>query len=345
MSSFDDEVTGARRRREVWVSLSCILMASALNVLPLPAQQWISTALRASVLSPFILTQDSLRQARVRAAEISELQARLDSTIAVLASQEPLREENTRLRDLLELRERAGPAFVSASALRPGTRGSESMFLLDVGSEDGVGVNDPVVVAEGLVGIIREVGPRTSLAMDWTHPDFRVSVMTLDGEHYGIVEPRAGAFREEDRLLLNGIPFHTPLEEGAEVVTSGRGTVYPRGVRIGTVLSLAEAEAGWRRAYWIEPAVRPASVTHALVITGEEGRPVSELTHLWYEPEEELEEPEPGEEESEPGEEEPDEQPEPGEEPEPGPAEEGGSSGDAGDGAPAGGATPEPGQP
>jgi hypothetical protein len=134
------------------------------------------------------------------------------------------------------------------------------------------------------------VGPRTSLAMDWTHPDFRVSVMTLDGEHYGIVEPRAGAFREEDRLLLNGIPFHTPLEEGAEVVTSGRGTVYPRGVRIGTVLSLAEAEAGWRRAYWIEPAVRPASVTHALVITGEEGRPVSELVHLWFDPEEESEE-------------------------------------------------------
>ncbi len=328
--------------------MSCILMATVLNVLPLPAQQWVSTALRASVLSPFIVTQESLRQARVRAAEISELQARLDSTIAILASQEPLREENNRLRDLLELRERAGPAFVSASALRPGTRGSESMFLLDVGSEDGVEVNDPVVVAEGLVGIIREVGPRTSLAMDWTHPDFRVSVMTLDGEHYGIVEPRTGAFREEDRLLLNGIPFHTPLEEGAEVVTSGRGTVYPRGVRIGTVLSLAEAEAGWRRAYWIQPAVRPASVTHALVITGEEGWPVSELTHLWHVPEEELEEeleggsvPEEGELETEPG----------GEEPALEPAEDGGEGGEGGDsagdreGGSTGGVAPGPGQP
>lgn len=320
MSSFDDEVAGARRRREIWVSLSCILLAATLMVLPLPAQQWISTALRASVLSPFIWTQESIRQTRVRAAEISELQARLDSTIAVLASQEPLREENQRLRDLLELRERAGPAFVSASTLRPGTRGSESMFLLDVGSDDGVELDDPVVVADGLVGIIREVGPRTSLAMDWTHPDFRVSVMTLDGEHYGIVEPRAGAFREEDRLLLNGIPFHTPLTAGMEVVTSGRGTVYPRGVRIGTVLSLAEAEAGWRRAYWILPAVRPASVTHALVITGDEGLPVSDLLHLWQPPDPEGEGEEPGEEPpggDDPGEEEPGSE-EPGEE-EPGP--------------------------
>jgi rod shape-determining protein MreC len=284
MASFDDDAAGVRRR-DLWISLAYVLAAGTLMVLPVPAQQWVSTALRASVLSPFIWTQDSLRQARVRAAEIAELQARLDSTVVVLASQETLREENQRLRELLALRVRAGPAFVSASALRPGTRGSESMFLLDVGSDHGVAVNDPVVVAEGLVGVVREVGPRTSLAMDWTHPDFRVSAMSVDGVGFGMVEPRAGAFREEDRLLLDGIPFHTPLEEGTTVVTSGLGTVYPRGVRVGTILSLAEAEAGWRRAYWIEPAVRPGSVTHVLVITGEEGRPISELTHLWLDTE------------------------------------------------------------
>jgi rod shape-determining protein MreC len=281
MPPYETERREQRSRRELVVSLILLGVAVILFYLPLPAQQWVSSGLRASVLAPFIWTQESLHRARIRAADVTDLQARLDSTVAVLASQATLLDENRRLRALLDLRERTGPAFLPASVIRPGTRGSESMFLLDIGSEDGVAVNDPVVAAEGLVGIIREVGPRTALAMDWTHPDFRVSAMTLDGEGFGIVEPRHGAFREEDRLILNGIPFHTSLAEGTPVVTSGRGTVYPRGIRVGQVLSLAEAEAGWRRAYWLEPAVRPESVTHVLVITGEEGSPISDLGHLW----------------------------------------------------------------
>lgn len=283
MPPYETERSERRSRRELTVSLVMLGAAVILFYLPLPAQQQISQGLRASFLAPFIWTQESLHRARMRAADITDLQARLDSTVAVLAGQSTLLDENRRLRALLDLRERAGPAFLSASAIRPGTRGSDSMFLLDVGSDDRVAVNDPVISAEGLVGIVREVGPRTSLAMDWTHPDFRVSAMTLDGEAFGIVEPRHGAFREEDRLLLNGIPFHTSLAEGTAVVTSGRGTVYPRGILVGWILSLAEAEAGWRRGYWLEPAVRPGSVTHVLVITGEAGRPVSDLAHLWEE--------------------------------------------------------------
>jgi rod shape-determining protein MreC len=281
MPPYDVDGRDERGRRELWLSVVWVVAAIVLFVLPLGVQQGISSVLRATVLAPFIWTQDSLNRTRIRAVEIEALQARFDSTVALLASQAPLAAENERLRALLGLSERTGPAFVSASAIRPGTRGSESMFLLDVGSDDGVDVNDPVVGADGLVGLVREVGPRSSLALDWTHPDFAVSAMTLDAEVFGIVEARQGAFREENRLLLDGIPFYTSLEEGEVLVTSGQGAVYPRGIRIGTVLSLAETEAGWRRGYWVEPAVRVGSVTHVLVITREEGRPASDLTHLW----------------------------------------------------------------
>jgi hypothetical protein len=118
------------------------------------------------------------------------------------------------------------------------------MFLLDVGAEDGVSVNDPVVVASGLVGVVREVGPGTALAMDWTHPDFRVSVMTEDGGAFGIAGPRRGTFREDDRLLFDGIPYYATVTEGALVLTSGMGSVYPRGILVGEILDAAESEEG-----------------------------------------------------------------------------------------------------
>lgn len=285
MPPYEVDGSEARSRRGLVLSSAWVLASILLMVFPVPVQQGISAALRSTLLAPFLWTQESLNRTRIRAVEIEALQARFDSTVALLAGQSMLGAENVRLRALLDLRERAGPAFVSASAIRPGTRGSESMFLLDVGSEQGVSVNDPVVAAEGLVGLIREVGPRNSLALDWTHPDFAVSATTLDAETFGIVEARAGAFREDDRLILAGIPFYTTLEPGEVLVTSGQGAVYPRGIRVGTILSLAEAEAGWRRGYWVEPAVRVGSVTHVLVITGEEGRPMSDLTELWAEPE------------------------------------------------------------
>ncbi|MEX2531542.1 MAG: rod shape-determining protein MreC [Gemmatimonadota bacterium] len=265
-------------------SLGFILLSAVLIVLPPAAQEQVAGVLRGTVLAPFLVLQGSIQQARVRSVEMTELQHELDAALAALAGQRPLREENDRLRELLGLADRAPPGFRSASVIRAGTRGSESMFLLDAGSEDGVAINDPVVSGAGLVGLVREVGQRSAVAMDWTHPDFGVGAMTLGGEAFGLVEPRHGMFREEDRLLLNGVPYHTELEEGMAVVTSGRGGVYPRGILIGTVAELAEAEAGWRRAYWVEPAVRPAAANHILVMTGEVEASAPEGLRLWVEP-------------------------------------------------------------
>jgi len=288
MPPFEQEKFENGGRRELWLSLFFILLAGVLIALPSRAQEQVATALRSTVLSPFLLIQESLVQTRIRAEDVADLQERLDSAAATLAAQSTLLEENERLRELLELRERAGPEFRSASVLRSGIRGSESMLLLDVGARDGVAVNDPVVSAQGLVGLIRELGSTRSVAMDWTHPDFRVSVMTLDGGAFGLVEPRAGAFREEDRLILTGVPYYTTLDPGTALVTSGRGSVYPRGILVGTVQELAATEAGWMRSYWLQPAVRPAGVNQVLVLTGDPAPDLGEdgqgLEGLWIEP-------------------------------------------------------------
>jgi len=160
------------------------------------------------------------------------------------------------------------------------------MFLINAGEVDGIRVNDPVVVADGLIGVVREVNATTSTVMDWTHPDFRVSGMTVDGGTLGIVEPRSGAFREVDRLVLSA-PYHEPVASGTLVVTSGGpGFLYPRGILIGTVEGLAESDpgdAGWRRSYWVAPAARPGNATHVLVLTGaartEDG--AARMENLW----------------------------------------------------------------
>lgn len=284
MPPYDLDPSEGRNRRDRTTVWALLALSLVLILLPLPAQQAVSSGLRATVLGPFLWIQESVSRTRVWTVEIATLQARHDSLSAMLHAQALLGLENERLRDLLELQVRAGPAFVAGSAIRPGTRGSDGLYLVDVGTRDGVAVHDPVVTAEGLVGVIREVAPGTALMMDLTHPDFRVSVMTPDGAVSGVIEPRRGNLGEVARLLLNGIPYHSTLASGLPLVTSGQGAVFPRGIRVGTIVSLAEAEAGWRRGYWVEPAARLTAVAHVLVMTGDQGAPASDLRSLWLPP-------------------------------------------------------------
>lgn len=273
MTLFVPDPKEKRERRQGLVALFFVGLALLLVYLPAPRQQQVAAALRASVLRPFVLVQETLARARLQTTEVGGLQAERDSLVAVLSNQVTLAQENRRLRNLLGLRRRLGTGYVSARVLRPGTRGSESMFLLDAGRGAGIVTGAPVITGDGLLGVVREVREDGAIGMDWTHPDFRSSAMDVDGRAFGIVEPRRGDFREEDRLALVGTPYHTQLDDGTLIVTSGRGGVYPRGIPIGSVDGVAEAQGGWRKTYWVRPAVAVGSVIHVLVSTGRDTVP------------------------------------------------------------------------
>lgn len=271
----EPETPGARRQ----VTLAGVVFVVALAVPYLSdgLQQEIALTLQASALAPFIAMQERLAEGRARADQIDFLQAELDSLVAVTSTQSALADENRELREMLGLAERAGTRFLPATVLRPGTPGSESMFLVNVGTEDGIAEGAPVVSARGLVGVIREVRPRSAVAMDWTHPDFRASGMLADGSSYGLVENVRGDFREEDRLMLNGTAYHERVAEGSLVVTSGLGGIFPRGIPVGRIDATAEVQGSWRKSYWLRPMVDPGAVTHVLVETESDSMGVSGL--------------------------------------------------------------------
>ncbi len=257
-------------RRQGTLAVVFLLAALVTAYLPDAGQQRVAFALRSSVLRPFIGLQQRLTDARLRSAEVEVLRAQLDSLSAILSTMSALDDENRTLRSLLVLGDRIGPEYRPASVLRPGTQGSESMFLLFLGLEDGLQEGAPVVNRHGLVGVVREVRSRTAVGMDWTHPDFRAGAMTVDGTAFGIVENRRGAFREEDRLVLAGGAFHEEIPDGTLVVTSGLGRALPRGIPIGRINGVAEVEAEWQKNYWLSPMVQPGEVTHVLVAVSDD---------------------------------------------------------------------------
>jgi rod shape-determining protein MreC len=255
-----------------------MVLALAVPYLSADFQAQVAVTLQGTALAPFIALQERITEGRARADRIEYLQAELDSLVAVTSTQSALADENRELRDLLGLADRAGPRFLPATVLRPGTPGSESMFLVNVGASDGVREGAPIVTARGLVGRIIEVRERNAVGIDWTHPDFRASAMLAGGSMYGMVENRRGEFREDDRLMLNGTAYHERAPEGSIVVTSGLAGLLPRGIPIGRIDATAEVQGSWRKSYWLRPEVDPGGITHVLVETG---APQGDLTEIW----------------------------------------------------------------
>ena len=281
MPAYTTETADVSGRRQAVGTVLFLVAALVMSYLPASTQQHVAATLRGTVLRPFVTTQEAIITLRSRAGDSDQLRAQLDSLVALMAAEGSLAEENRRLREMLELSKKLGPTFEAATLMRAGTTGSESTFLVDLGSARGIHANAPVISSQGLLGVIRDVRADHAVGMDWTHPDFRASAMTADGATYGVVESRRGIFREEDRLVLDGTAFHTRLEDGTVVLTSGLGGVFPRGVPIGLVDGQAEAEGGWRKSYWLRPLAEPGVATHVLIAVGNAADGPMDLSPVW----------------------------------------------------------------
>jgi rod shape-determining protein MreC len=270
-----DSFRRGRGRKIAW-AMGVLLLALFVFVLPEPYSGPIRDVMRGTVLRPFLAIQARIA-ARARVGSAVRLKAQRDSLLAIVAAQSVLADENRRLRDGLGLSGRLLPSFIPAQVLRVGATGSESTFIVDVGWENGVAVGSPVLSPDGLVGVIWAVDRRQAQAVDWTRPEFRVSAMTSDGETFGIIEPKPGRYREEDLLVLTGAPFHSDIRVGRRIVTSGRGELVPRGIPIGTVAGIDDADTGWRKSYLIRPAARPEGLVHVFVGVRTQGQDVTDL--------------------------------------------------------------------
>ena len=139
-------------------------------------------------------------------------------------------------------------------------------LLLSAGSSQGVSPFDPVVSPEGLIGVVLSTAERTSIAMTWAHPEFRVSAFTVTGNAAGVVAPSLSAVSGEGALEFRGVPYRDSVPPGSLVLSSGLGGVYPKGIPVGTVTGLVREQAGWERVYRLLPAANPGSVGHVLIL-------------------------------------------------------------------------------
>jgi rod shape-determining protein MreC len=207
--------------------------------------------------------------------ENSELKSELAKARAeAVAGQEAL-QENAQLRKLVELDR--GPTL-AASAYQPVTGRViarsptvwHSSVTVDVGSGDGVRVNDPVISGDGLVGRIASVEPGSSQVMLLTNHASGVSGKVLPEGVQGSVRPDVGNPQD---LILDFIDSTRKVHQGQMVVTSGWraqsvASLFPPGLPIGEVTQAPIVEQEASQQVHLRPYADLANLDLVQVLTG-----------------------------------------------------------------------------
>jgi rod shape-determining protein MreC len=257
-------------RHDTIAFIACLLLSVVVRMAPAPWHDAVATALRRTLLAPFIAMQQETESIRATRAQFRRVEAERDSAMVDATLVEALREENAQLRAVLGLSQRVAVRHVSAEVLHQTLPTDGYTLLLSAGSNQGIKPLAAVIAAGGLVGVVRSVSPSTAIVVAWPHPDFRASAMTGDGSVFGIVAPYSESGPTDELLELRGVPYREHLTPGTRVYTSGlatgEGGIYPRGIPIGTILSVGQELPGWARTYLVLPAVHPASVSHVVVL-------------------------------------------------------------------------------
>ena len=114
---------------------------------------------------------------------------------------------------------------------------------IDLGSRDGVAENLPVLTAEGLVGRVSSVGFTRSQVVLLGDPNCKASALVENPAHDTGVINASGPL-DNSLVELTYLSGSAILKSGQNVITSGLGGVFPKGIPIGQVVDARPVEFG-----------------------------------------------------------------------------------------------------
>ncbi len=241
-------------RRSHYIALGLVVLLT-LIMLNLPSQT--TARLRLGIGSVFLplfglagSSQEALEEAGGTLLPRRELLRRLESLrqenqhlrIQAMQADDTAR-ENTRLRQLLGWQRQAPWKLRLARVVLREPSNWWRTVQIDLGSRDGLRVNQPVLTADGLVGRVSSVSLTRSQVLLLGDPNCKVSARveneTRDSGIIGSSGPLNSEFVE-----MGYLSGGANLKPGQLVKTSGQGGIYPPNIPIGTVVETQSVEYG-----------------------------------------------------------------------------------------------------
>lgn len=122
-------------------------------------------------------------------------------------------------------------------------------LYIDKGKDDGLNINNPVIIQNKLVGRIKAVSEKTGIVETFENIGFAISAVTSKTSIYGIA-------KQKEQLMLEYIKLDDEINIGDSIFTSGLSEIFPKGVLIGTVSEIRYKDDLYFKEVVITPAIK-----------------------------------------------------------------------------------------
>lgn len=199
--------------------------------------------------------------------ENKELKEEINALYNDMIDYERLKQENIELRTMLELSEsNEGFSFSPpCTVISRLVNDPSASFTIDNGTGADISPGDPVVTAEGIVGVCYDVGENNAKVRTLYSPKTAIGVYSLRTNTTGIIE---GDYElaKQGLCRMSYIDKTSDIGEGDIIITSGSES-YPPSQLVGVVESVHMEDSGLSQYAVVRPAVNPESVSLVFVIT------------------------------------------------------------------------------
>jgi rod shape-determining protein MreC len=168
---------------------------------------------------------------------------------------------NERLRALLNFKKSIATPLLPAQLVAFDPSGWFQTILIDKGRNDGVVQDMAVVSSEGLVGRIIGVGNHHAKVLLILDGNSAVDAYIQRSRARGVL---VGLGLE--LCLLKYVQRNEDVQVGDQVISSGMGGVFPKGLLVGTVQEVVRGSSGLFQRVEVEPAVNFSRLEEVLVV-------------------------------------------------------------------------------
>ena len=180
-----------------------------------------------------------------------------------------LERDNQMMRDLLGFVRRFPNRLISCEVIGRDGTGWWQTARLDKGAAAGVAEGRAVITPEGLVGRTVSVSDRTADVLLLSDPSCKVSVRLARSGVFGVTAGLGAKPGEQPACRMDFISQTADVQEGDEVVTSGLGGLFPKGLLAGRVRKVELHESGMYQTAWIDSAANLGELEYAFVAATE----------------------------------------------------------------------------
>ncbi|WP_446898702.1 rod shape-determining protein MreC [Clostridium sp. LBM24168] len=183
-----------------------------------------------------------------------------------------LKNENTDLRKELNFKkERAEYNYIGCDIIGKGGNNILDQFIINRGSNDGIKRRMVAITADGLVGQVTHVEKNWSIVQSLSSENLSVGGEPQKIEEkdeisgQGIVK----GYKDKSNNLLAKIyylPVDSKIKKGDTILTSGIDNAYPKGIRIGSVISVELDKGKVMKNAVIKPYVDFDKIQEVLIV-------------------------------------------------------------------------------